>query len=80
MPAEGKINADRQQQVLTPTAMRSSACQPMVGCKCHIALHRDHILSTGEADSRAVGLWGSVPGWGFPKLGRLGRVEWQVSG
>ena len=45
MPAEGQIDAARQQQVFTPTAKRSSACQPTVGCKCHIVLHRDHILS-----------------------------------
>ena len=45
MRAEGQIDVARQQQVFTPTAKRSSACQPTVGCKCHIVLHRDHILS-----------------------------------
>lgn len=45
MPAEGKIDADRQQQVLTLTDKRSPVRQPTVVCNYHMALHRAHILS-----------------------------------
>ena len=33
----------------------------------------------GEAHCGAMGLWRSVPGRRLPQLGRLGRMEWQIS-